>query len=371
MEDLEQNTDGQQTTTSTAEQPANPMLAPLSEAEKAFARGEVNHPSEYKPTAEASTSSSQQSRASGDDEQPGTDSHKTGGSNDAAAAQSLETNETQNLGWITDDAKRAAASYGLGEDDLADFADQADFDRFTRRYDRTLAKAGIPASGGSQANQEQTQQGGAGQAQKQTAGQSQSGQAPQVSLDEKEWEGYDDKTRALVAHTRALNERFQQVEQFVAHSQQVEFTNRFHDTVDQLGDKRLGTSVVNGVAKPLTGDPGKLREQLWEATGQLEAGIRAQAERAGKTPEIPPMNVLIKRAYNMLFGDNLKAEAKADAKKGLLNQAARVRHAEQTRRAPLAMKPLPKDATISDRAKHVADAPEIVAAWNAMQEQNS
>ena len=342
------------------------MLAPLTEAEKAFAAGEIRHPSEYKAT-DADTSEGHEDRASGASEQPGRESNATGGSNDAAAAHGLEDKKP---GWITDDAKRTAAAYGLGEDDLSDFADQSDFDRFARRMDRTLVKAGLPVNAGSPANQEPPTQGAASK-QEQTADQGKTGQAGQVILDDKEWEGYDEKTRGLVAHTRELNQKFQQVEQYVQHQQQVALTNSFHDAVDRLGDKRLGTSVVNGMATPLTGDPGSLREKIWEAAGQLEAGIRATAQRAGRQPEVPPMPILVKRAYNMLFGDDVKAQAGADAKKQLLSQASKVRPSEQTRRAAPPAKPLPKDASIADRAKQIADMPHIAAKFAEMQEANS
>lgn len=363
MDDLENNTDGQATASAVANEPANPMLEPLTPAEIAFARGEIKHPSEYK-APEGTTSESQADRASGASEQPGKDSATTGGSNDAADAHG--SNE-QKPTWITDDVKLTAAMYGLSDDELNDFQDKADLDRFTRRYDRTLAKAGVPTNSGMPAGQEQTQQGGAAGQQQQTAGQGQTGQAGQISLDDKDWEGYDEKTQALVKFNRSLNDKMQQLEQYVAHQQQIAFTNTFHDAVDRLGDKRLGTSIVNGMATQLSGDPGQLRERLFEAAGQLQAGIVAQAQRAGKQPEIPPIGILVKRAYNMLFADDIQTAAKADAKKGLLKQAAHVRPAEQTRRTNLTPKPLPKDATLQQQVEYVANLPQIVEGFERLQ----
>lgn len=289
--------------------------------------------------------------ADGSVEQPASDAKKGGDKEVPSSTESVESKT-----WIDDEAKSLAQSYNLSDEELQGFGSAAEFKKFATFLDRQLVK---PVKEEPAKTSEKP------------------GEKKKLDLDLEKYKaaGYDEDTLAIVEFAKAQKEELEslkpvveQMRQTFAAAEQQRQINAFHDAVDTLGDKRFGLSVdESGRMGKLSKAEDDARRKLYEASETLVAGIVTRAKAAGKQPEIPPPAVLLRRAKNLAFGEDLKDEAKREATQKIAEQGKRRRPVGNSRAVVV---PAPKGATTNEFAKSIADHPDVVNLWNKYQAEN-
>jgi len=258
-----------------------------------------------------------------------------------------------NAEWVDDDVLGLARSYGLDENDVKQFDDAEAFRKATLLFDKKLlAEAGqkpadvvaapkaVPVAD--------------------TVTDDPAAIDPQAYIDA----GYDEQTVALVkAHKQLADEvvRLRAEAQAAQQRTAAEFERdrllTYHDAVDQLDEKRYGRTLDNaGTIVPLTKEADDNRRKLHD-TAQL---------LATKSPPGTPLSVILKRAEKIAFAEELAAEERRVYQEKVAKQSAKRRPAAG-RSKPIAA-PVSADGDV-DEAVDIANRPEIVKAWNRMQEE--
>ena len=263
--------------------------------------------------------------------------------------------------WIDSEVKSFAGTYGLTDEELAEFDSRADFDRFTRMFDKKVSRsAETPVTTDTMVESK---------AEAKTEAKS------KVSLDVEEYRknGYDDETIKLVEHSKMLEDevaamRAQQEQLLQQHyaREQMQTAQQFHELADKLDPKRFGKIESTNFSK----QNDEARRKLWEEADTIVHGIRERARVMGVEPVIPPLQDIIKRAYRMGFAEDVEKEATKTAKEQLLKQSKTRRPVQsQANNAPRQTSIRP-DASQLEQAKHIASNPKIAAMYDKMQEEN-
>lgn len=331
--------------------------------------------------------------------EPGTEALSTGGGTEAASEQSSENPQAaagREAGkpWYSDEQRDLAGSYGMSEDDLKGFSGEDEFLRTASLLDRQLAGAALRRI---QAQQGQAQQGqavtdpagAAGQPPAKPAeGNANPPAAEADDLDPQKYidAGYDDHTVNLVKQLKAQRDRskaadakLDQVSKEFAEyrttlQRQVETQRHqerlrlFHDAADKLNGNLFGRSLDDqGRVLKLADASNDNRRKLFEATNILVMGIEESAKQAGVQPQFPPYELLVRRAEQMVFADELRRDREERTRAQLAEQSKRRRPVAAQRK--LAGSPAAAgESTSSDEARRLASLPALKELWNEMSE---
>jgi hypothetical protein len=322
----------------------------LTEREIAIARGEDPNAIETK---------AEQSADAGDKEvaDTGTEAHSN------TEPESVEQDAP--VSWITPEVEAHAASYGLQKDRLAKFGTEEAYRLAASLLDENLIAAGKQGSEP------------AGEAQKELTP-AQVKKLEKLDVEKYKTEGYDESTQAVVAKYNELVDelaplreqvetqkqyfaRLEQEQQAAIHAQHI---NEFHTASDTLDADLFGKVFQDGKLAAISKDQETNRRKLYETAETIVAGLYARAQAQGKTPEIPPMPVLLSRARDYAFAEQVRVRAEKQRAADLAEQGKR--------RRPAAGKPLraaPAKAD-SDPVKAIANDPRVAQVWKKMQEVN-
>ena len=234
-----------------------------------------------------------------------------------------ETPETPE--WMTDDVKAEAATYGIEESELADFASREELDRALRLFDKSALEAGRKAL----AEEEGKTRNEKGQFVKKEEPKADAPKEDdtskdgryQVSLDK---DVYDEEIINEFTRLRDHYEsRFEALEAHFAEQSAMAEEQRFDSFVDSLGHADL------------FGVTGKESEKELERRRDLNVAVKAQMiglAKLGRPAEMSQQ--LISRVANMAFGEEL-------AKKRLKQQTSKISKQSQLRQGGSPTKPLP------------------------------
>jgi hypothetical protein len=342
----------------------------LSEREIAIARGE-DPDTQVDQTSPADTEVS--TEATGEAE-AATDSGDTGGTEaaDKSSEAGLRAEEPAKDGeqggkeaatgssWLDSETRTLGQSYGLSDDELKGFTSAEEFRRFTSFYDKQLAAGKLAKPQDSQA------------AAQEKPSEQPEAKAETVELDVEAYRkaGYDDDTIRLVQYAKGLKEKvdafepqINEMRQHFVQQQQQQQIQVFHDAVDQLDEKLFGRSIdKSGRFTQLPREADENRRKLFGAMQTLSSGMLAQGQ------ELPPVSVLLKRAEQFAFAEEVESRAKRKVQEQLTAQSKRRRPAPASRAArPTATK---KQPGVGGQVSEIVDNPEIVKLWNQMQEEN-
>ncbi len=264
--------------------------------------------------------------------------------------------------WIDADALALGQSYGLSDDELKGFSSADEFRRAARLFDRQLAAGKLPA-GRPQDSQAAAEE---------KPGEQPEAKAEAVELDVETYRkaGYDDDTIRLVQYAKGLKEKvdafepqINEIRQSFAQQQQQQQIQVFHDAVDQLDEKTFGRSIdKHGRFIPLPREADDNRRKLFGAMQTLSSGMLAQGQ------ELPPVSVLLKRAEQFAFAEEIESRAKRKVQEQLTAQSKRRRPAPASRAArPTAAR---RQSGVGGQVSEIVDNPEIVKLWEQMQQEN-
>lgn len=293
--------------------------------------------------------------------------------------------------WYGDDDSELAKSYDLTVDD---FTSREEFSRFTRLLDKQLLSAVKPVEQQVQQQPNQPLQFAPPPAQPQAQQQT---QAPaettkpkfaKLDLAKLKEAGYDPESlehfaqhNAVVEHLEQLEkdraaerEQFQAFTQYVQYNEQrwqqqesVRDVNHFHTIVDSLNDARFGKAFdERGRVRQLSDSENAVRQQLWETYKQFETSY----QQSGKP--IPAREILIPRAKNYAFAEDIAKEAVAKRNQEIAEQSKRRRPVQQARTPSGQFTSAKPFAQMSqhERISHVASDPDLQSLWQKFQETN-
>jgi len=256
-----------------------------------------------------------------------------------------EGTDAHDSGWLNDDLKALAESYGIGEEGLASFESESEF----RRFASMLEKYGSPDE--PEAAKGETQNEAAEEA--------------QDDLDPKWFEenGYDEQTVKIVSAlaesrgtVKQLLERIDKLEGALSDTGKQNETALLHQAIDEIGGRF-------GSGGSLTDEQVGAREKLLEAAEIVKQSLEKRGETTVNA------SVLLRRAELLAFGDEILAEEKARAKEAFADkvkkQSAKRRPVGRNTKPPV-RRELPGEA--EDPVKAIANSPEIVEFWNNLED---
>ena len=271
--------------------------------------------------------------------------------------------------WYSDSDKQLASSYGLDEEQLKQFESADDFQRYAKIFDKQLVAkpaAEVPAA----------------------KVEPQPGTNPpkisKIDIERFKAEGYSDDTiETLTRHNELVDyvERLSaerdsdkqflsQIQQAITVAEQQRQADAFHDAVDSLGDSRFGRAFKDGYVQSLSKTEDDARRALFEAAETIAAGIQARAEKLGQKAEIPPLPVLLKRAQQMAFAEDIRADERRKVQEAVTKQSMKRRPVAASRGDGGRFAKRAEPTNINEAAKEVANLPDVVALWNKLQEAN-
>lgn len=261
--------------------------------------------------------------------------------------------------WIDADTREMAASYGLSEEELKDFSGAEEFRRFARIVDqKTLRGKPEPEKPVEKP------------VEKPAGAKTDTVSADEIDPEEYEKEGYDPSTLKLVRSHKALLDKTAKLEQALSafQSQQVDAIEKqkartFHEAVDELGADVFGKMFrENGtVSGEFNAKNEEAREKLfWSARKILD-------DTMARTGTAPPLKVVLQRAYQAEFAEELRKRDRAELQERLEKQS-RARRPSPGRGRSLVSA---DEAGEVDEATRVANHPAIVKAWEKMNGEGS
>lgn len=313
--------------------------------------------------------------------QPGKEATPTGEGGGGTEASGSSSFSNKPASWLKSEHRELAASYGIPDAELNQFASEAEFQRAARIITRQFATAGQPKQPETPVAPPATPTGE--KPATQTAAQR---KLERLNLEKLKAEGYDQSALDLFAKQNDVIEYAEQQEQYLQQMRQeftqfqqqaaqVEHSRRidsFHDVVDSLNDNLFGKSAgPDGQAVQLPEREDKNRERLWKACNVIVSGIQKTAQERGEQPQIPPPRVLVQQAIDYAFAEDIRADARRKVQQDIAEQSKRRRPVAASR-APNGTHAKTKEEpkTQNEMAKEVAERPDIVSWWNKTQQAN-
>lgn len=341
------------------------MKLQLTEREKAIARGE--DPDAVAPNTTDSKEGLSIKTLAKESDDPGKDADEGDGGTDATNVQASSTPSD----WIDDDVKALAKSYNFTDDQLASFNSADEFESAAAAYEQSLVEAvkAPPAKPDKPASPTKPEKTPA---------------TPEANSEEDELdpelfrkEGYDERTVKVVERLKQESQRRQQLERefeevrsFAQRQQADQLNNMFHSALDGMDKDRYGRRFDDsGKFVGLDKDSDDRRRKVFEALQVIASGVVAQAQAAGKNPVLPPFQLALKRAENMVFGEELRQSERKKIQNDLVAQARRRRPVASSR-AQANVTPRKDSRSESDVVRDIASIPEIDRVWKKFQEEN-
>lgn len=280
--------------------------------------------------------------------------------------------------WVTDTVRELAASYGLSEDELADYSDESEFELFAARFEhfrkaqeaKPEEKTETPAEAPVAESQPEAEQ-----------------SPPDAELESAikamEEKGFDEEFispfRLLLQKSADRDKKFQEtlakeLEQRDAvinqlrerHEQEahVQRVQSFHSLVDTLDAERYGRSVdEKGSFVPLDQSKDENRRKLWEAIDLIQAKAVSDAQKANAEPKFLSQAALLKKAEIMAFGEEMVKNAKAAAKAEIVQKAKKQ---SAKRRPSSSSRPVPGTGEVATEPYDVSSMIEGDPEWKAL-----
>lgn len=285
-----------------------------------------------------------------------------------AGTDANDTGTDAQASWIDSEAEELGKSYGLDRSQVEGFSSKDDFLRAARMFDSTLVRKEEPAP--------QKQAELQGSEKRDTLSQN-------TDLDrfieEMKAEGYDEKSlrlaelakqaleenKALTAKLSPLEKQFTEMRSVYEKQVQEQRANQFNAEVDKLHPDLFGKSRDDsGKFVSMDKKFSDNRQKLYEAAETIVEGMVRRAEKMGQPLNMPAPNVILNRAMNLAFGDELVGLERSKLQNKISQQSKLRRPVGASRPSAAVAKPEPGSA------KELANHPEIVAAWNKLTSEN-
>lgn len=297
-----------------------------------------------------------------------TETEAAEGETEAAAEDTaVEGTAAKETDWVTDRLLGKAASLGVSEQQLREFSGPAEFDRAVALWDgqdHTAVRETVTQQVTTEKVETEDQPADA---------------KPPLDLQKYVDAGYDEDTLNLVRAQNTAAERAGKLsEQNVLlgaelvriredsdKREQAQYLNAFHDSVDEMEEGLFGRDRDStGQLRELSREHDGNREKLFEMVRTISDGIVVRAERTGSAPVIPPLPVLLDRAQQVVFGEDLRRQEREKIHKEAAAQSKKRRPAVG-RAKPSQAAPVKKEEPQSDAdvALDIANHPDVVAAF--------
>ena len=268
--------------------------------------------------------------------------------------------------WVDSEAEALGKSYGLDKSQIEGFSSKDDFLRAARMMDSNLVRKEEPK-----------------------VEKAPESKAPEKSdtlshddldkfIEEMKAEGYDEKSVRLAViakqaldENKALNAKFSPLEKQLSEMRSVyekqvqdQRANQFNAEVDKLHPDLFGKSRdESGKFISMDKKHSDNRQKLYEAAETIVEGMVRRAEKTGQPLNIPAPDVVLKRAMNLAFGDDLLNLERSKFQNKAVQQS-------KTRRSVGTSRPAITSRTEPGSAQDIANSPEIVAAWKKFTSEN-
>jgi len=325
----------------TEEKTQEPEPLVLTEREEAIARGEdpdaIGEEAKEEPLADDQGGKAETGQEAEIDEKD-----RSGGAKEGA--------------WVTEDLKTLAKSYGVSEEELTGFGSESVFRHAAALYDRQLMSP----------------------PKKETPSGEPERQVPkkedELDLDVEAYResGFDEHSLNLVRYAKNLKTELDDLKFEVAKSTAAEVERErqqgawiFHSAVDQMDESRYGRLVKDGVVRQLGTAEEKARQELFDMAETLRFVLETRAAETGRPAELPPTSVLLQRAEQLAFGEDIRKQERSRLRERAMDQSKRRRPVPGRGRTSA-----PPQKEESDPVKAIANHPAVKAFWDDAQAKN-
>lgn len=310
----------------------------------------------------------QEPDASGDIEETSDTDTEVGGKEAGATDGPPDVPPTEEVpedrpGWIKEDHRALAESYGWTEADLVDFGSETDFRAACRLIDRKLA-----------ARRE---------AGKETPAETPKAEVPAANEDDDidlaAWGEYDEHVQKLARaakkgreDSKALRQEIErtveQVTQFRKEYEEERARQRFdsfNETIDKMYPDLFGG---NG---ELSKEAIDRRMRVLNAVATVEEIMAEENHQPGRSPKMPPLATLVERAAMMEFGAEILAADRKARNQAILEQSRKRRPAPGKGKVLSTAAPSKNEPkSIKDIVQGILEKPEFNERWNGYMEEN-
>jgi hypothetical protein len=268
--------------------------------------------------------------------------------------------------WIDDEVKKFAAGYLLDAAAISkEFKNKEELERFGRLTDQRIKE---------QARFRQFEQAAPRSQEQEVEDQPDSTDSQQESQDYELFDpqklvddNYDETTVSLGKALRATQEQLQELKnkgpEQAALKQEAEFAQSFHKNLDQLDRSLFGSVFDENGGLGVISNPHDLnRRAVWEAASQIQSSIPSNGAEI-------PVEMLIKRAVNMVFGDVLSRENESGGSQRAKAQSRKRRPTSSSRGMNRTSFVDPNEQDAQD-ARSIAQAPDVKKFFEKAQRQN-
>lgn len=272
--------------------------------------------------------------------------------------------------WLKDGDLEYASSFGLTKEDLSQFENRADLQRFGRLTDqRALQQRRSSKTPESQDAAKQSQDNAkvAGNA---TDKASLDADFELVDPEKYVAAQYDEETVNLAKSLRKTQEILKSVlpiaqsitksQESEQETQQRQLFSEFDKSLDALNDPLFGKTSKDG-ATVLPTAQNENRKAVWSAMQEIQDIANQAAISNGQAPTQIPVGILVERARSMLFADNQRSRAEA-----IKEQSKRRRPASGGNRGSQ----MPSGEADPDSPAAILKSPQIRDFWDKTQRQN-
>ena len=273
--------------------------------------------------------------------------------------------ETTEDSWINDDMKDMAASYGLSDEELADFGSAEEFERFGKFLDRQVSRREAAASNKTSTEDTSTEETTDAT---ETTEEAKSGKLP-FDIEKLEEEEYSDITLEMAKTINALTEQLggvtPEIQKIVdqQNASRQEATRKVQDEFDSFLDETADNAIFGKRGDGKVNDVQMgAREEVWGVMAQLQQDAEERAEKAGRKAPEPNIKTLATRAIQILHPENTR---KIDAEK--------VEKQSKTRRPVTTTTATRKTEVRKDDdndPESIANDPALLDYWNNAQREN-
>jgi len=297
---------------------------------------------------------------------------------DASSEEGAEEAEPSEADWITDDVRALAGSHEIEDAELASFESGADFLRACRLLDRTRTGWKAPAQQVVVQPEEQKP------TEKEPAATPTTEEKEEdLALDLAKYGEYDEDTLRLVKAAKRLQDENKAFRAELANMnnevwgelgrlrqerqqaiQEMELS-RFHNVMDGMDEGMFGGE------KELTEETDGRRKAVYDAYRMIVQSLPAVRSDGDQLPKLPSVDVLVRRAAMLAFGDEMLAAQRNGIYKSIHEQSRGRRPSpSRGKKGALPLKSDNKPMTIQEQREAILSDPEVAAIFDRSNEES-
>ena len=270
--------------------------------------------------------------------------------------------------WLDDETKAYGRSYGLSDEDLAQFDSKEQLEKFGQMTDRRLASQ--------PAYQEYQQSPPAPQKEQPPEPESTDSQSEAepdeelIDIEAMREQNYDTFAIKMAERINAKTIEDRKRAEAEAESIRQKAERDFHGALNELDEAVFGTMGSDGQPQKLNRQQEENRKAVYSVVEKLYLDLQNQAQRTGQPMDVP-MSSLVGRATRMVFNEDVNPRESQERTERVKAQSRKRRPSSSPNRGQSATSKGPVSPETGDEdVAAIVQSPQMRAFWEKTQRQN-